>query len=131
MARITIRPDLTGTAHMVATPPVPKLMDAATGQVATDRESGATLYTVQLLETYSGTAQLIKVTVPEGGVDTSLTTGSIVRPVGLVATPWANLFNGQVQHGVAYRAESLAIAPAGGMTAPAPAAVSAPKAAKS
>ncbi|PYC86613.1 hypothetical protein C7C46_05755 [Streptomyces tateyamensis] len=110
MARITIRPDLTDTVHMVATPAVPKLVDAATGKVATDRESGATLYTVHLLETYEGTAQLIKVTVPECGVDPSLTAGAVVRPVGLVVTPWANVFNGHVQQGVAYRAQSLAIA---------------------
>ncbi|MFJ9842039.1 hypothetical protein ACIRYZ_16485 [Kitasatospora sp. NPDC101155] len=107
MARITIRPDLTGTTHMVAVPPVPKMADAATGLVATDRESGATLYTVQLLETFEATAQLIKVTVPEPGLDAALAPGAIVRPVGLIATPWANLFNGQVQSGVAYRAEAL------------------------
>ncbi|GAA2105211.1 hypothetical protein GCM10009759_42100 [Kitasatospora saccharophila] len=112
MARIVIRPDLTGTAHMVATAPVPKLADAATGQVATDRESGATLYTVQLLETYEGKAQLIKVTVPEGGVDTSLTVGAVVRPVGLIASPWANVFNGQISQGVAYRAQALDLASA-------------------
>ncbi|AUG78657.1 hypothetical protein CFP65_3880 [Kitasatospora sp. MMS16-BH015] len=128
MARIVIRPDLTDTLHMVATPPAPKLADAATGLVATDRESGAQLYTVQLLETYDGTAQLIKVTVPEGGFDTSLTAGAVVRPVGLLATPWANVFNGQVQHGVAYRAASLASSSATGVSA-APA--DAPKAAKS
>ncbi|RKE19992.1 hypothetical protein [Streptomyces sp. TLI_171] len=107
MARITIRPDLTGTTHLVAVPAVPKLADAATGQVATDRESGATLYTVQLLETFEATAQLIKVAVPETGLDAGITPGAIVRPVGLIATPWANLFNGQVQSGVAYRAEAL------------------------
>ncbi|MFD8478715.1 hypothetical protein [Kitasatospora sp. NPDC059673] len=107
MARITIRPDLTGTTHMVAVPPVPKLADAATGQVATDRETGATLYTVQLLETFEAAAQLIKVTVPEPGLDAGLVPGAIVRPVGLIATPWANLFNGQVSNGVAYRAEAL------------------------
>ncbi|QKW21110.1 hypothetical protein HUT16_20435 [Kitasatospora sp. NA04385] len=129
MARITIRPDLTGTVHMVASPPAVKLADASTGLVATDRESGATLYTVQLVETYDGTAQLIKVTVPEGGVDTSLAPGSVVRPVGLVATPWANVFNGQVSNGVAYRAESLSVLSA--VALPADAAVAAPKAAKS
>lgn len=107
MARITIRPDLTGTTHMVAVPPVPKLADAATGQIATDRETGASLYTVQLLETFEATAQLIKVTVPETGLDAGLVPGAIVRPVGLTATPWANLFNGQVQSGVAYRAASV------------------------
>ncbi|PYC64748.1 hypothetical protein C7C46_32890 [Streptomyces tateyamensis] len=62
-------------------------------------------------------------------MDTSLTAGSVVRPVGLIATPWANVFNGQVQQGVAYRAESLAIAPASGMTALA--AATTPKAVKS
>jgi hypothetical protein len=107
MARIVIRPDLTDTAHMVATAPVPKLLNAATGQVATDRESGAALCTVQLLETYGGTAQLIKVTVPEDGVDTSLTVGATVRPVGLIATPWASFLNGHISQGVAYCAQAL------------------------
>ncbi|MFJ6620946.1 hypothetical protein ACIQOW_25640 [Kitasatospora sp. NPDC091335] len=111
MPRITIRPDLTGTSHLLATPAAVKMADAATGQVATDRESGATLYTVQLLETYEGTAQLIKVTVPESEALLALTPGSMVRPVGLIATPWANLFNGQVSSGVAYRAEALVAAP--------------------
>ncbi|MEV6212724.1 hypothetical protein [Kitasatospora sp. NPDC051914] len=119
MARITIRPDLTGTTHMVAVPPVPKFADAATGQVATDRETGASLYTVQLLETFEATAQLIKVTVPETGLDAGLVPGAIVRPVGLTATPWANLFNGQVQSGVAYRAASLVpVVPAAAASAP-------------
>lgn len=119
MARITIRPDLTGTTHMVAVPAVPKFSDAATGQVAIDRETGASLFTVQLLETFEATAQLIKVTVPETGLDAGLVPGAIVRPVGLTATPWANLFNGQVQSGVAYRAASLVPAvPAAPASAP-------------
>ncbi|GAA3056388.1 hypothetical protein GCM10020229_80180 [Kitasatospora albolonga] len=120
MARITIRPDLTGMTHMVAVPPMPKLTDVATGQVATDRESGETLFTVQLLETYEATAQIVKVTVPESGC-TDLAAGAVVRPVGLTASPWANLFNGQVQSGVAYRAASLTPVTAGAAAPAAPA----------
>jgi hypothetical protein len=130
MARITVRPDLTGTTHMVAVPPTPKVRDMETGEIATDRE-GVTLFTVQLLETFGLQAQIIKVTVPQTGLIDGLATGAIVRPVNLVAAPWGNVFGGQVSVGLSWRAESLELAPtSGAATTPAPEPVKAAASAK-
>ena len=116
MARITVRPDLTGTTHMVAVPPTAKIRDMETGEIATDRE-GTTLFTVQLMETFGLQAQIIKVTVPQTGLIDGLVPGAVVRPVGLVAAPWGNVFGGQVSVGLSYRAESLELAQATPVTA--------------
>ncbi|WP_042378815.1 SCO3933 family regulatory protein [Streptacidiphilus melanogenes] len=110
MARITVRPDLTGVTHIVAVPPTVKVKDMETGEIAVDRDGKTRLFTVQLMETFGLQAQVIKVTVPETGLIDGLALGAIVRPVGLIASPWGNAFGGQVTVGLAYRAESLELA---------------------
>lgn len=123
MARITVRPDLTGMTHLVAVPPTVKIRNLETGEIALDRDGKTALYTVELLEVGGPAAQVIKITVPETGlsglIDT-LATGQIVRPVGLVAAPWGNYFGGQVNVGLSYRADALVlVTPAVPASAPA------------
>lgn len=52
-------------------------------------------------------AEALKVTVPASGLPNGLKPGMPVKTVDLVARPWANLFNGQVSSGVAYRVSAL------------------------
>lgn len=54
-----------------------------------------------------GESSLIHVTVPESGVTEGLTLGSPVALPGLIARPWASVFNGQQRHGIAYRAAAV------------------------
>jgi hypothetical protein len=122
MARITVRPDLTGVVHMVAIAPTPKVKDLTTGEIATDRDGETPLYTIQLMELYGPQAQIIKVTVPFPGLGDleRLTPGAQVRLTGLIASPWGNVFGGQVQVGLAYRAEAVTVVtPAAVQPAPA------------
>jgi hypothetical protein len=111
MPRITVRPDLTGVLHLIAVPPTEKIKDLETNEVATDRDGKTRLFTVQLMETFGVQAQIIKVTVPEPGLAdlASMMPGSPVRLTGLIASPWGNVFGGQVQVGLAYRAEAVTL----------------------
>ncbi|WP_051808612.1 hypothetical protein [Streptomyces sp. NRRL S-378] len=95
------------TNHMVVTPPVPKWKDEENGIRATDRETGAELVTLTLVVMEEGRAETMKITVAKNALPNGLHPGRYVRPVKLVATPWARIFNNQLQDGVAYRCESL------------------------
>ncbi|CAL9480783.1 hypothetical protein SUDANB120_03048 [Streptomyces sp. enrichment culture] len=48
-----------------------------------------------------------------------LAAGVMVRPVELIATPWARIFNGSLSDGVAYRVARLELVQAPAMAAPA------------
>ncbi|MFI9720878.1 hypothetical protein ACIHFE_14685 [Streptomyces sp. NPDC052396] len=95
------------TRHMVGTGPVPKYTDQEKTTLATDRETGQTLYTLTVFLMEEERAEALKITVPKDGLPNGLMPGMQVRPVDLFATPWANIFNGQLQQGVAYRAAAL------------------------
>ncbi|MGI5426957.1 hypothetical protein [Streptomyces sp. CA-179760] len=115
MARIRV--GLLPTASfMVGTLPVPKYADAEKTQFATDRETGAKLYTITLFFMEEDRAEALKITVPETGIPNGLKPGVPVMPVELFATPWARIFNGQLSDGIAYRVLRL------DLVAPAPAA---------
>jgi len=120
---------LSGAACLVGTLPEPKIADRQTGQVATDRETGATLVQLTMMLMEGGRAEVMRVTLPETGLPAGLGLGSVVRPVELFAIPWARIQNDQLQEGVAYRAAGLELvkAPA---AQPAEAAQSAPAAAQ-
>ncbi|MFE4262928.1 hypothetical protein [Streptomyces sp. NPDC056883] len=110
MARIVIPVAVPeSTNHMVGMPPVPKWKDQENGIRAMDRDSGAPLFTLTLFVMGEERAETMKVTVPQTGLPNGLHIGRFVRPVGLVATPWARIFNDQLQDGVAYRCESLTL----------------------
>ncbi|MFJ7193612.1 SCO3933 family regulatory protein [Streptomyces bacillaris] len=105
---VRIRVGLSRAAVCVAgTEAVLKIKDQQTGEVATDRETGESLYTVTVMLMEDGRAEIMKITVPESGLAAGLKPGAVVRPVELFATPWARIFNGQLSDGVAYRAARL------------------------
>ncbi|MFJ3724680.1 hypothetical protein ACIPYQ_19195 [Streptomyces sp. NPDC090045] len=104
------------TNHMVGMPPVPKWKDQENGIRATDRETGVPLFTLTLFVMGEERAETLKVTVPQTGLPNGLHVGRFVRPVELVATPWARIFNNQLQDGVAYRCEALELVAAPVMT---------------
>ncbi|MGW2366891.1 SCO3933 family regulatory protein [Streptomyces sp. NPDC001667] len=108
MTMTRIRVALLPSAVMMAgTLPAPKIKDPATGEIATDRDSGESLYTVTVMLMEDGRADVMKITVPASGLPEGLQPGRALRPVDLVATPWARIFNGSLSDGVAYRASSL------------------------
>jgi hypothetical protein len=115
MARIRVGL-LPSTSFMVGNLAVPKYSDAEKTQFATDRETGAKLFTVTLFLMEEDRAEAMKVTVPETGLPNGLKPGVPVVPVELFATPWARIFNGSLSDGIAYRADRL------DLLAPAPAA---------
>lgn len=106
MARIRVGITPT-TRHMVGVLPTPKFTDQERTQIAKDRDTGESLYTVALFVMEDERAEALKVTVPKSGLPNGLNVGMFVRPVDLFATPWARIFNGQLQDGIAYRAAAL------------------------
>ncbi|MDX3841698.1 SCO3933 family regulatory protein [Streptomyces europaeiscabiei] len=112
MARIRVGL-LPTSSFMVGTLPVPKYADQEKTQFATDRETGAKLYTITLFFMEEDRAEALKITVPETGLPNGLQPGVPVMPVELFATPWARIFNGSLSDGIAYRAGRLdLVAPA-------------------
>jgi hypothetical protein len=108
MARTFIRVHvLDSTNVMVGTPTVPKWKDQENGVRAVDFETGAPLCTLTLFVMEGERAEAIKVTVPQTGLPNGLRPGRFVRPVDLFASPWARIFNDQLQEGVAYRCSAL------------------------
>ena len=99
--------DLSTAVVFVATPPVPKMVNKQTGEVALDRETGAALKTVGLLISDEGEGNLYQVTVPETGIPENLVPGTPVTVVGLKARDWENTFNGQARHGISFRAVAI------------------------
>ncbi|OEU92022.1 hypothetical protein DB35_06590 [Streptomyces abyssalis] len=99
--------DTTTAAMMVAQPPQPKVINRQTGEIATDRDTGAKLMTVNVMFAMDGNAEVLNVTVPETGVADELTMGTPVALTGLIARPWENEFNGQKRHGISFRAVAV------------------------
>lgn len=108
MAITRIRMGLLPTTRLMAgTAPVLKMKDPQSGEIATDRDTGDSLYTVTVMLMEEERAEILKISVPESGLPEGLKPGMAVRPVDLMATPWARIFNGQLSDGVAYRAAKL------------------------
>ncbi|MGW0561159.1 hypothetical protein ACWDZ4_11055 [Streptomyces sp. NPDC003016] len=108
MARTFIRVHvLDSTNVMVGTPAVPKWKDQENGVRSVDFETGAPLCTLTLFVMEGDRAEALKVAVPQTGLPNGLHPGRFVRPVDLFASPWARIFNDQLQEGVAYRCAAL------------------------
>ena len=108
--------DIAGVGFFCTRNPEPKV-DFETGAVRTDRESGETLWRVQVAALDASGGEILTVTVPG---EPEVAIGSPVQVKGLVAIPWSQ---GE-RSGVAYRAESLRSTGspiAGVITPPAPA----------
>jgi hypothetical protein len=99
--------DTTAAAMMIAQPPQPKVINRQTGEIATDRDTGAKLMTVNVMFAMDGNAEVMNVTVPETGVADELVMGTPVALTGLIARPWENEFNGQKRHGISFRAVAV------------------------
>ncbi|KIE28157.1 regulatory protein [Streptomyces sp. MUSC 125] len=87
-----------------------KIKDMETGEIARDRDSGESLYTVTVMLMEDGRAEILKITLPESGLPAGLKAGAMVKPLDLVAIPWARVQKGQLQDGIAFRASSLELA---------------------
>lgn len=108
MARTYIRVGLLKSTNcMVGAPPAAKWKDQENGIRATDRETGAPMFTVTIFLMEDERAEVMKVAVPQNGLPNGLHPGRFVRPVDLFASPWARIFNEQLQEGVAYRCAAL------------------------
>ncbi|MGW3725007.1 SCO3933 family regulatory protein [Streptomyces sp. NPDC000851] len=105
--------DTSAATLMVAQPPQKKVTNRQTGQVAVDRDSGETLWTVDVLFVTNGSAEVVTVAVPEPGVSGELAMGTPVALTGLIARPWENEFNGQKRHGISFRAVAITSLAAG------------------
>lgn len=115
-----LRLDIAGVGFFCTRNPEPKV-DFETGAVRTDRESGETLWRVQVAALDASGGEILTVTVPG---EPEVAIGSPVQVKGLVAIPWSQ---GE-RSGVAYRAESLRStgSPIAGVITP-PAAAGEPK----
>ena len=96
--------DTSAAAVMVAQTPQKKISNRQTGEIATDRETGATLWTVDVMFALDGNVEILSLTVPETGISGELAMGTPVAVTGLIARPWENEFNGQKRHGISFRA---------------------------
>ncbi|KOG73472.1 hypothetical protein ADK77_09165 [Streptomyces antibioticus] len=99
--------ETSGATVMVAQPPQKKVANRQTGQLAVDRDSGETLWTVDVVFIMNGSAEVVSVAVPESGISGELAMGTPVALTGLVARPWENEFNGQKRHGISFRAVAV------------------------
>ncbi|MFE5484521.1 hypothetical protein [Streptomyces sp. NPDC056527] len=95
--------DTSTAMAMVAQPPTPKIANRQTGEIATDRETGATLMTVDVMFVMDGNAEILSLTVPQTGVSNDLTMGTPVALTGVIARPWER----DGRHGIAFRAVAV------------------------
>ena len=87
--------------------PVPKVVDAATGEVRTDRRTGLTVYTVGVCAMRGKDSAVIQVSVP--GEPVGLRLGAPVEVTDLEASPWSH----EGRSGLTWRATSVTAAGAG------------------
>lgn len=107
MRRILV--DTTPAMMMVATEPQPKIKNRETGEIATDRDTGVSLFNVGVVYIADGAADVITVTVPESGIPSGLAAGVPITTTGLAAFMWEGNFGGQDRHGVSFRASALTV----------------------
>lgn len=80
----TIPYDTSGVVLLCATDPKPRIKNFKTGEVDTDRETGAPLVTIDLVITFDGRAEIVSVMVPQPGIGEAVRAGVPVRATGLV-----------------------------------------------
>jgi hypothetical protein len=89
------------TAWICVAGPEPRLVDAVSGEVRRDRQSGRTVYSVGLCGLRGRDSSVVQVSVV--GEPVGLVVGAPVVPVGLEASPWER----DGRSGVAWRAAQL------------------------
>ncbi|MGW7065979.1 SCO3933 family regulatory protein [Streptomyces sp. NPDC054855] len=92
--------DTAAMTVMLIQEPETKVKNRETGEIATDRTSGKTLYNVNVAVIVDGRPDAVTVVVAEDGLQPDLVPGMAVELPGLVARPWENDFG----HGISYRA---------------------------
>ncbi len=110
MATQMARVQVDGSLFMVAVPSTQKLRQNDDGSVSEvfNSVTAEAVMVITLTEVFEGRAQVLKISVPASQVPESAVPGTVVRPVGLVCSPWGMPgFNGQVNTGLSYRAERI------------------------
>jgi hypothetical protein len=102
--RLPIKTD--GLMFIAGGAPEPVVRDRSTGEVATDRDTGATMFTVHLTVFIPGDVRPQVWAVKTAGEPKGINQGSPVSLSGLVAIDWEN--NGR--HGISFRADAIATA---------------------
>ncbi|WP_329138623.1 hypothetical protein OG552_31190 [Streptomyces sp. NBC_01476] len=74
---------------------------------ATDKDTGAPLVVADVMVVLDGRAEMLQVTVPETGITKGIKPGATITFTALTASAWENTFNGQMRHGIAFRATAL------------------------
>jgi hypothetical protein len=85
--------------------PKPQIKNFQTGEVATDRDTGANLFNVDLTVIADGRAESIQVSIPEPGLPKGLKMGDVVAATDMSAFLWEK--NGR--HGTMFRAKALTV----------------------
>ncbi|GAA1525657.1 hypothetical protein GCM10009730_37740 [Streptomyces albidochromogenes] len=88
---------------MLIQAPEPKVKNRETGEVAVDKQSGKTLFNVNVAVIVDGRPDAVTIVVAEDGVQPDLVPGMPVALPGLVARPWENDFG----HGISFRASAV------------------------
>ncbi|MFI1096312.1 hypothetical protein [Streptomyces sp. NPDC020917] len=118
MARVHVD----GSLYLVAVSKAPKMRQDEKGNAEQvfNSATGEAMSVISLTEVFEGRAQVIKISVPESQVPETAVPGTVVRPVGLVCSPWGMAGMGnQINTGLSYRAERIDLA-AASVPAPAP-----------
>lgn len=124
MANTMARVQVDGSLFMVAVPSTPKMRQGEDGTVTQvfNSVTAEAMAVISLTEVFEGRAQVIKVTVPASQVAEGAQTGALVRPVGLVCSPWGMPgIGGQVNTGLSFRADRIELAAASPVPSSAPA----------
>jgi hypothetical protein len=100
-----------GITFIAGGPAEPVLKDRATGQLATDRETGKTMYSIHLTVLTPGDPRPQVWPVKVAGEVPTINQGQAVIVEGLSASDWENTDGGRTRHGVSFRA--VAVSPAG------------------
>jgi hypothetical protein len=85
----------------------PVFKDRAAGQLATDRDTGKTMFSLHLTVLTPGDPRPQVWPVKVTGEVPPITQGQAVVVEGLVASDWENSEGGRARHGVSFRATSV------------------------
>ena len=97
----------TSTAVIVLMVPPTEKINRQTGEILTDRDTGAKLMTLGVTVADEGEANLYTVNVPATGIPEGLAVGMPVAVTGLRARAWENTFNGEKRWGLTFRAVAV------------------------
>ncbi|MEV6651753.1 hypothetical protein [Streptomyces sp. NPDC051219] len=95
--------DTAAMTVMLIQTPEPKVKNRETGEIAVDKQSGKTLFNVNVAVIVDGRPDALTIVVAEDGIQPDLFPGAPVALPGLVARPWENDFG----HGISYRATAV------------------------